>query len=44
MFTSGETAECEIVGKRAIAYYNCQHMGIKKGGRQNGKGENTILY
>lgn len=28
MFTSGGTAECEIVGNRAMAYYNCQHVDI----------------
>ncbi len=31
MFTSGGTAECEVVGKRAVAYYNCQHVDIKAG-------------
>ena len=31
MFTNGGTAECEVVGKRAIAYYNCQHVDIKTG-------------
>lgn len=31
MFTSGGTSECEVVGKRAIAYYNCQHVDIKVG-------------
>ena len=31
MFTNGGTAECEVVGKRAIAYYNCQHVDIKVG-------------
>ncbi|NBH28005.1 hypothetical protein D3Z60_20015 [Lachnospiraceae bacterium] len=31
MFTSGGTAECEIVGKRAIAYRNGQHVDIKVG-------------
>ncbi len=31
MFTSGGTSECEVVGKRAIAYYNCQHVDIKAG-------------
>lgn len=31
MFTNGGTAECEVVGKRAITYYNCQHVDIKTG-------------
>lgn len=31
MFTSGGTSECEVVGKRAIGYYNCQHVDIKAG-------------
>lgn len=31
MFTSGGTAECEIVGNRAIAYHACQHVDIKTG-------------
>lgn len=31
MFTSGGAAECAIVGNRAMAYYNCQHVDIKDG-------------
>lgn len=31
MFTSDGTAECEIVGNRALAYYKCQHVDIKAG-------------
>lgn len=31
MFTSGGTSECEVVGKRAVAYYNSQHVDIKAG-------------
>ncbi|MCM1271478.1 MAG: hypothetical protein NC247_12805 [Ruminococcus flavefaciens] len=31
MFTSEGTSECEVVGNRAIAYYNCQHVDIKAG-------------
>lgn len=31
MFTSGGTAECEVVGHRAIAYYKCQHVDLKTG-------------
>lgn len=31
MFTSGGTSECEVVGKRAIAYHSCQHVNIKVG-------------
>lgn len=31
MFSNGGTAQCEVVGKRAIAYYDCQHVDIKAG-------------